>query len=80
MTPHSDFAPNLLPEQIAEALRLIGEIDEFKGHWRRVREIRTEQLAQLRQVTTIESVASSTRIEGAELTDADVARVLNGLH
>ena len=80
MTPHSDFAPNLLPEQIAEALRLIGEIDEFKGHWRRVSEIRAEQLAQLRQVTTIESVASSTRIEGAELTDADVARVLNGLH
>ncbi|MBA3559150.1 MAG: hypothetical protein H0W30_11175 [Gemmatimonadaceae bacterium] len=80
MTPHSDFAPNLLPEQTAEASRLIGEIDEFKGHWRRVGENRAEQLAQLRQVTTIESVASSTRIEGAELTDADVARVLNGLH
>ncbi|MBC7790178.1 MAG: Fic family protein [Anaerolineae bacterium] len=79
MTQTATFGPDLSTEQITEALRLIGEIDEFKGHWRRVSEIRAEQLAQLRQVTTIESVASSTRIEGAELTDAQVARVLSGL-
>lgn len=61
-------------------LRLVGEIDDFKGHWRRVSEVRAERLAQLRQVTTIESTASSTRIEGAELSDAEVARVLEGMH
>ncbi len=59
--------------------RLIGEIDEFKGHWRRVREINADRLAELRKITTIESAASSTRIEGAELSDAEVARVLEGL-
>ncbi len=75
-----DFLPSLSRVQTAEMLRLIGEIDEFKGHWRRVNEVRTERLAQLRQVTTIESTASSTRIEGAELSDAEVARVLEGLH
>jgi len=44
-----------------------------------MQEIRAERLVQLRQVTTIESTASSTRIEGVELTDAEVARVLEGI-
>lgn len=65
--------------QLSEVLRLLGEIDEFKGHWRKLREIRAERLGELRQITTIESAGSSTRIEGAELSDADVARVLSGL-
>ena len=75
-----DYLPNLTRQQVAETTRLIGELDDFKGHWRRVAEVRAEKLAQLRQVTTIESTASSTRIEGVELSDAEVARVLEGLH
>lgn len=75
-----DFLPELSRSQTAELLRLIGQLDEFKGHWRRVSEIRAARLAELRQVTTIESTASSTRIEGVELSDAEVARVLEGLH
>jgi len=62
-----------------EVTRLIGEIDEFKGKWRRFKEIQAERLASLRQVATIESTASSTRIEGAELSDVEVAQVLGGL-
>jgi len=57
----------------------LGEIDEFKGHWRRVKELNADRLGELRRITTIESAASSTRIEGAEVSDADVARVLEGL-
>jgi Fic family protein len=79
ITP-DDFLTELTRHQTAEMLRLVGEIDDFKGHWRRVSEVRAERLAQLRQVTTIESTASSTRIEGAELSDAEVARVLEGMH
>jgi Fic family protein len=75
-----DFLPGLSRAQIGEMSRLLGELDDFRGHWRRVAEVRAERLAALRQVTTIESTASSTRIEGAELSDADVARVLEGLH
>lgn len=74
------FFPRLSPRQSAEMARLVGELDEFKGHWRRVKEIQAERLASLRQVATIESAASSTRIEGAELSDEEVARVLGGLH
>src|SRR5215212_5045464 len=73
------FAPRLSGPQLTEVMRLLGEIDVFKGHWRKLKEIRAEKLAQLRQITTIESAGSSTRIEGAELSDRDVARVLQGL-
>jgi Fic family protein len=79
MPPLISFSPTLAPDQLAELLRLLGEIDEFKGHWRKLGEIRAERLASLRQVTTIESAGSSTRIEGAQLSDEEVARVLQGL-
>jgi Fic family protein len=75
----SSFQPALAPDQIAELTRVLGEIDEFKGHWRKLGEIRAERLASLRQVTTIESAGSSTRIEGAQLSDEEVAQVLQGL-
>lgn len=75
-----DLIPALTRAQTAEVRRLIGEIDEFKGHWRRVAEVKAERLAHLKHVTTIESTASSTRIEGVELSDSEVARVLEGLH
>lgn len=60
-------------------LQLIGEIDEFKGAWRALRILAPERLAALRRIATIESVGSSTRIEGAHLTDREVERLLSGL-
>lgn len=78
MNPES-YQPRLGRDQTAEVFRLLGEIDEFKGHWRKLKEIRAERLNELRQVATIESSGSSTRIEGAELSDTEVARVLEGL-
>lgn len=74
-----DFHPQLDRRQTGELTRLIGELGDFRGHWRKLQEIRAERLAQLRQVTTIESTGSSTRIEGAALTDAEVSQVLSGL-
>jgi hypothetical protein len=47
-----------------EVLRLIAPIDEFKGEWRVVENIQPERLTSLRRVATIESIGSSTRIEG----------------
>ena len=79
MTPAAVPFPAIEPDQLAELTRIIGEIDEFKGHWRKLGEIRAERLASLRQVTTIESAGSSTRIEGAQLSNDDVARLLQGL-
>ena len=54
-----------------EILSLIAEIDEFKGAWRAIGRIAPERLSGLRRVATIESIGSSTRIEGARLSDRD---------
>ena len=62
-----------------EMLRLIGEIDEFKGSWRTLTTLAPERLAMLRRVATIESIGSSTRIEGSKLTDAQVEELLDRL-
>lgn len=73
------FIPDTTPLEAEQRARILGELDEFKGHWRRVSEINHERLTHLRQVTTIESAGSSTRIEGVQLDDKEVAQVLQGL-
>ena len=62
-----------------ELLQLIAELDEFKGRWGLLKTISPEQLQQLRKVATIESIGSSTRIEGAKLTDLQVDALLSNL-
>lgn len=59
-----------------QILSLISEIDEFKGAWRAIGRIAPERLTTLRHVATIESIGSSTRIEGAKLTDREVEKLL----
>jgi Fic family protein len=59
-----------------EILSLIAEIDEFKGAWRAIGRIAPERLSGLRRVATVESIGSSTRIEGAQLSDREVEALL----
>src|ERR1700680_4353952 len=61
-----------------EILSLISEIDEFKGAWRAIGRIAPERLSGLRRVATIESIGSSTRIEGAKLSNREVEQLLSG--
>jgi Fic family protein len=63
----------------SETLNLISEIDEFKGAWRALGTLAPERLSALRRVATIESVGSSTRIEGSKLTDREVEALLSNL-
>lgn len=60
-------------------LKSIAAIDEVKGRWEALRKLAPERLSALRRVATIESVGSSTRIEGSKLTDAEVERLLSGI-
>jgi Fic family protein len=62
-----------------EVVKLIGQLDEFKGAWRFLSNISPERLAQMKKVATIESIGSSTRIEGASLSDQQVEALLTGL-
>lgn len=60
----------------SDILKLIAQIDEFKGAWRALGMLAPERLLVLRRVATIESIGSSTRIEGSKLTDRDVEALL----
>ena len=62
-----------------ELLSLLSEIDEFKGAWRSLGTLAPERLNALRRVATIESIGSSTRIEGSKLTDREVEQLLSKL-
>ena len=62
-----------------EILKLIAEIDEFKGAWTAIGRISPDRLSALRRIATIESIGSSTRIEGAKLNNVEVERLLAGL-
>ena len=60
-------------------LSLIAQIDEFKGVWRTLGTLAPDRLSALRRVATIESIGSSTRIEGSKLSDREVERLLSNL-
>ena len=62
-----------------EILALIASIDEFKGAWRALGTLAPDRLSALRRVATIESIGSSTRIEGSRLSDREVERLLSNL-
>lgn len=62
-----------------EVLGLIARIDEFKGAWRALGTLAPDRLSALRRVATIESIGSSTRIEGSKLNDREVERLLSNL-
>src|SRR5258707_11712803 len=62
-----------------EILNLIAEVDEFKGAWQALGTLAPERLSALRRVATIESIGSSTRIEGSKLSDREVEKLLANL-
>ena len=62
-----------------EILSLIAKIDEFKGAWRALGTLAPDRLSALRRVATIESIGSSTRIEGSKLSDREVEQLLSNL-
>jgi len=63
----------------SEILNLVARIDEFKGAWRTLGTLAPDRLSALRRVATIESIGSSTRIEGSKLSDREVEQWLSNL-
>jgi Fic family protein len=62
-----------------EILSIIARIDEFKGAWRALGRLAPDRLSALRRVATMESIGSSTRIEGSKLSDRAVEQLLSNL-
>lgn len=63
-------------QQIMKQLSLI---DSFKGNWEVINLNQSKHLKELRKIATIESIGSSTRIEGATLTDNEVEKLLSSV-
>ena len=59
--------------------QLLGIIDTFKGTWKVLTQTQSGYLKELRKIATIASIGSSTRIEGATLTDKEVEKLLKSI-
>ena len=68
-----------MAELTPRIVKLIAEIDEFKGYWEGMESLSPQTLSAMRIFATIESIGSSTRIEGAKLSNREVAALLEGL-
>ncbi len=68
-----DFQTNQL------ILKSISFIDSFKGKWNILESKENIFLKELRKIATIESIGSSTRIEGAQLTNHEIKQLLDNV-
>jgi len=68
-----DFSTN------QKVLNLIAKIDLYKGKWNIIERQENIYLKELRKIATIESIGSSTRIEGATLTDNEIKKLLGNV-
>ncbi|MDR2816406.1 MAG: Fic family protein [Proteiniphilum sp.] len=59
--------------------QLIATIDEYRGRWNVVEKRENRYLKELRRIATIESIGSSTRIEGSAMTDEEVQQLLKNV-
>lgn len=60
-------------------LRTISQIDRFDASWSSIERKEGQNLKQLRTMATIQSIGSSTRIEGSKMSDKEVEVLLNNM-
>ena len=63
-------------EVYQQLTQMLSVLDNFKGSWKARENQHGQYLKELRKIATIESTGSSTRIEGARLTDQEVEKLL----
>ena len=62
-----------------QILKLIGFIDSFKGKWKQLEGKESKYLKELKLIATIESIGSSTRIEGSRMSNEEVGDFINAI-
>ena len=70
---HFEFQTN------QQVLMLISEIDLFRGKWELLESQNISFLKELKNIATIQSIGSSTRIEGATLKDNEIVALISDL-
>lgn len=66
-----NLPPNIWP--------LLNQIDELKGQWTGGARLNPQALGRLKRSVLVTSTGSSTRIEGAKLTDEEIEKLMRGL-
>lgn len=67
------------PAIYQEIIQKLSIVDSFKGSWGLIENKEKRYLKELRDIATIQSIGSSTRIEGATLTDDEVKKLLKSV-
>lgn len=62
-----------------EIIKQIGYIDSYKGKWQELEGKESKYLKELKLIATIESIGSSTRIEGSKMTNNEVEEFVNSI-
>ena len=70
-----EFPPNVTHKIYS----LIAQIEELKGQWKARTKLSPQVLSRLKKSVIITSTGASTRIEGANLSDDEVEKLLKGL-
>jgi len=78
-SPKDNFAKriNSIPTTMVST---IAKIDELKGRWISGARLSPQVLGRLKRSVLITSTGSSTRIEGARLTDQDIEKLMRGIN
>ena len=67
------------PAIFQNIIQKLGIVDTFKGGWNLIENKEKRYLKELRDIATIQSIGSSTRIEGATLADREVKQLLKSV-
>lgn len=59
--------------------KLTGFIDKYQDEWMDRVDLNPTQLSQLREMATVQSIGSSTRIEGSQLEDEEIVRLIDNM-
>ena len=62
-----------------DIVNLLNQIDRFDASWTTIEKLQGASLNHLKTLATIQSVGSSTRIEGSKLTDSQVKNLLDNI-
>lgn len=65
------------PLSRASIKKVITDIDTYNRAWKVQQHLSTDQLRELRHLATVQSVGSSTRIEGSRLSDTEITKLID---
>lgn len=79
MDDNMDRLLNINEISWATIQKKVGRIDDYQTNWTDREDLSMDQLLELRELATIQSIGSSTRIEGSQLQDEEIASLVENM-